>query len=452
MLGRTVLAATALTLVAAPARAQTAISGTVADSLAGRPLRGAAVQLVVEDDPLRLRTVATDAAGSFRFDAVPPGRYLLGFLHPRLDDLALQPPVKRIEVRGGERAVHSDFAIPGARTLAAATCGARSDSTGLLIGRVVDAGLLAPVDSGLVTVSWRELRVESGSIRLERRSARARLAPESAGAFAICGVPGNVALAVRATSGAHASGEVELVVPPGALLQRDLRVALPAASGATARVAGRVTGPDGAPVPRAIVLVTGSGGVDTTDASGDFDLGALAPGTRSVEARALGFVPRRIAVDLAADTTTRADIPLDRTVPALEAVTVYGKATPKRRDLTGFLERRRSGFGRYLSAEQVEKSHAQTLSDLLATVPGLRIVNGAAGETTILSRGTLDLTSQCMPDVFLDGFVVHDGARVVGDMVRPADIVGIEVYMTSATTPVEFMKGPCGAVLIWTRR
>src|SRR5215212_569302 len=92
-------------LGALPALAQTAVSGRVADSVAGRPLARASVQLVVEDAPLRARTVVTDSDGRFHFDTVPPGHYLLGFLHARLDDFALQPPFRRIEVRGGQAAL-----------------------------------------------------------------------------------------------------------------------------------------------------------------------------------------------------------------------------------------------------------------------------------------------------------------------------------------------------------
>jgi len=39
--------------------------------------------------------------------------------------------------------------------------------------------------------------------------------------------------------------------------------------------------------------------------------------------------------------------------------------------------------------------------------------------------------------------------------VRPEDIAAIEVYKSSAETPMQFQGadgGPCGTIVIWTRR
>src|SRR5947209_15712392 len=68
--------------------AQASIAGAVDDSLAGTPLAGARVELVPAADPsTNRRAIDTDGAGHFRIDHVAPGRYLIGFEHPRLDEL-----------------------------------------------------------------------------------------------------------------------------------------------------------------------------------------------------------------------------------------------------------------------------------------------------------------------------------------------------------------------------
>jgi hypothetical protein len=444
-----VVASVVATLAAVSATAQTVITGKVADSIAGRPLQGASVQLVVEDEPMRMRAVPTDSDGAYRFDAVPPGRYLLGFLHWRLDDLALQPPIRRIEIHDGERDLRANFAIPAPTTLTIATCGARRDSTGLFMGRIRDADTNAPIDSGLVTVGWREFQVDSTGLHLRRRTMQARVTPETIGGFALCGVPGNVPVIVQAVAGDRATSELELVVPTASLLQRDLLVANTSHVGRGV-VSGRVLGPDNHPLARALVEVGAR--TDTTDASGVFALSEVPLGTHSLEARALGFSPERVILDVRADTTAIADVRLDKSVPELEAVTVFGRAPAVRRDITGFLERQRWGFGRFITAEQIERTHANSLAELLTTTPSLRITYRPGGRATILSRGTRDLSSLCEPDVFLDGTIVHEGATVITELVRPREIAGIEVYASGASTPAEYMRGPCGAILLWTKR
>ena len=96
----------AVAALAAPAAlaAQTAVTGTVVDSTrAQAPLAGATVQLVSRLSPDLVRTVATDSLGGYMLLDVPAGEYLLGFLHPRLDELALQPPLRLVRTADSVR-------------------------------------------------------------------------------------------------------------------------------------------------------------------------------------------------------------------------------------------------------------------------------------------------------------------------------------------------------------
>jgi hypothetical protein len=150
-LARAAAVAAALAAVHRPTAlaAQRVVTGVVVDSLRGRPLTGAAVQLVPRPgsrtaDLARTREVVTDSAGAFRIDAAIPGEYLLGFVHEHLDRLGIEPPARELSLTGGATALRADLAIPGPRTLAAALCGAApGDSAGVLLGRVVAADTLA---------------------------------------------------------------------------------------------------------------------------------------------------------------------------------------------------------------------------------------------------------------------------------------------------------------------
>lgn len=83
------------------------ITGIVYDSIAGAPLAGANVQLAAADSLGRFSGGAvSDSLGRFAIDGVPNGRYLIGFLHPMLDSLGLQPTLRAVTVVDA-RTVHT---------------------------------------------------------------------------------------------------------------------------------------------------------------------------------------------------------------------------------------------------------------------------------------------------------------------------------------------------------
>jgi hypothetical protein len=439
--------------------AQVVISGVVMDGLAGHPLAAATVQLVLERDPSgRIWTVTTDSAGAFRMDGIQAGRYLLGFTHYRVDELGIEIPPRAIEVAPGVPALRYELTVPGPRALARVLCRGRSDSSGVLAGRVLDADDGRALAQGSVTASWVELRIADATVRRIPHVLRANL--DESGRFAICDVPSDVAVRVEATAGAKRSGEVELQVPAFAVLPRDLLVAPVVASSVSgaapprlrgnARVAGHVRRTDGRPVERAQVLLMGSGIAMLSDASGAYTLDSLPEGTRAIEVRALGFAPASVVLDLRSGVSTTVDLSLTARVAVLEAVTVYGKA-PKRGEAGQFVERSHGMFGRFMTAEQIARSGAVAVPDLLRMIPGLRVTQASGSMmTTVLSRGeTFD--SSCMPDVYLDGMLVADGASSLDNLVRPNEIGGIEIYVDASTVPVQFRRGACGSIVIWTR-
>ena len=447
--------AAALALLASPAvlRAQTEVVGTVTDSVAGGPLAEATVQLVGRDRPELVHTAVADSLGRFRIAGVAPGRYLLGFFHPRLDSLRLQPPVRAVDVGAGAT-LREPLATPSGRTIRAAVCGPAADSSGLLLGRVqrVEGDSLAGVTAADVLVSWPEIVLANGPPRQERRVARA--ATDGEGRFVVCGVPTELSVLVHATAGDARSGAVELQAPPLGVVHRDLLVARSAPAGDTAapprgsaRVAGQVRTAAGRPVPNARVTVHGTGLADTTGADGRFALDSLPAGTFTLEARAIGYAPRGVAVDLRPGRRTDADVALGENVRTLDVVTVYGRRP--RRSITGFLERSRGGFGRFLTAAAIEKRRPFEVTDALRMLPGVHVLPSSSGfGNTVLLRGN---DGRCMPEVFLDGMVIFEGAGEIDRLVRPADVMGIEVYAGVAGTPAEFSRGPCGAIVIWTR-
>ena len=107
LLGAAMLASPLTAQESALPAASARIAGTVHDSINAAPLRGAVVQLVSTSDPSNVvrsvRSVRAGAGGAFALTDVPAGRYTVGFLHPVLDSIGIDAPVREVQVANGER-------------------------------------------------------------------------------------------------------------------------------------------------------------------------------------------------------------------------------------------------------------------------------------------------------------------------------------------------------------
>ena len=445
----------ALLLPAASLRAQTTVVGTVTDSVGHHPVVGALVQLAGSGS--FVRTTSSDSLGAYRIDDVPPGKYLVGFFHPTLDSLGIDLSPKQVTVvAGGEQRM--DLAIPPAQRIAAQLCQGTKDrdSTGLLIGHLRDADTRQP-RKGSVTVLWVELTIGQGGVHRNRQ--QVPIKTDDLGYFALCGLPSDALLQASAQAGDEESGFVELQLPAGGLLLRDFLVSradslvpvyddssavkgvlpLPMLRRGTARVSGVVHNDKGKPLANAQVSVPGTGVDGRTEETGTFQMGGLPSGTQTVEVRAIGFEPKRVAVDLSRDRLTTVDVVLDRPVQTLDAVKIYGKGNSA---MAEFQRRLKAGWGHILTPADIARRNAFQASDLFRTMPGVRVAHGRGFSSTILVRG-------CRPTVYLNGMRMDDEAASDIDMlVTPSELTAVEVY-TAASRPAEFFGNSCGSVVLW---
>jgi outer membrane cobalamin receptor len=206
---------------------------------------------------------------------------------------------------------------------------------------------------------------------------------------------------------------------------------------------------DGRPLGGARVSVVGSDVVGTTSPNGAFALSGLPSGTYSLEVKAIGYAPTRVAVNLARTRTPRVDVAVGERVTQLESVVVQADRTKLERDYTGFQERMKRGMGRFITEEDIARRSAIQLTDALRTVPGLSVVPTGGLGYTVRGRGG------CTPDLFLDGMRIMDGTSEIDRLVPPTDVAGIEVYNGAGTTPPQLQAaggGSCGVVAVWTKR
>jgi len=444
-----------LLLPAASLRAQTTVVGTITDSLGHHPLAGALVQLAGTGSFVRSTT--SDSLGAYRIVDVPPGTYLVGFFHPTLDSLGVDLSPKQVTVvPGADQRI--DLGIPPSQRIAAQLCRNTKDrdSTGLLIGHLRDAETRQP-RKGSVTVLWMELTIGQGGVRRNRE--QVPIKTDDLGWFAMCGLPSDAPLQASAQAGDEESGFVELQLPAGGLLVRDFLVSradslvpvyddssavkgvlpLPMLRRGSARVSGVVHNDKGKPVANAQVSVPGTGVDGRTEETGTFRLGGLPSGTQTVEVRAIGFEPKRVAVDLTREHLTTVDVVLDRPVQTLGAVTIYGKGNSA---MAEFQRRLKAGWGHILTPADIARRNAFQASDLFLMIPGVRVARGRGFSNTILVRG-------CRPTVYLNGMRMDDDAASDIDMlVTPSELTAVEVY-TAANRPAEFFGNNCGSVVLW---
>lgn len=449
---------------------RSSVSGVVFDSLAGRPLAGAIVQLVNADSvsaaPL---TSTSDSAGRYVLTDVHAGHWLLGFVHPMVDSLGVEAPSQPLSLDGRSPA-RNDLFIPSAVTLRTALCGAAAvaDSDALIIGFARHARTRFAVDSATVTAQWVELLLGMGTVN--RRLAKRTVGTPESGWFAICGAPAGGMILLSAVHGADTSASLELEIPRSGFLRRDLyfgdaRLASARTDSATDSLTpgvqitgdGRVSGTvvaakNGAPLAGAGVSITNGPWTRTND-QGAFTLTGVPSGTRMLQVRAVAHYPIAVAVDVVEGAA-----PVRVAMSTLDAVLDTVRITAKRTgsgNLIAFLQRKRSsGAGKFITSEEIARRNPLETSDLFRTVAGLTVLRDRYGQDVITMRGGLTFSGggRCQPTVYMNGMALRDlSARDINAFIRPNELVGVEIYH-GQTAPAQFSDfNGCGSIVFWTR-
>jgi hypothetical protein len=218
-----------------------------------------------------------------------------------------------------------------------------------------------------------------------------------------------------------------------------------------ARVMGKVLNKYGQPIAGARVELQNTGAATKTRADGGFTLDSLPSGTQTLEVRQLGFSPTDVPVELSQASPQNVTVKMGEYVPVLSTMRVEAQRERGLSDV-GFADRKRSGMGYYLDADQLKMRQTTQFSDMLRTVPGIRVQPGGNGTNVITS--SRDPTGGCVM-FYVDGSPWQQ--MEPGDLdtyVRPEEVAALEVY-NGSTTPPQFTQpgmGGCTTVVIWTER
>jgi hypothetical protein len=468
-----------LTVSVASAQGRPSLSGVVFDSVAGRPLVGAMVQITGATGAVVGHTASavTDTAGRYAVSNLPAGRYVAGFFHDALDTLGLVGAPRAVNV--ADTAATLNLATPSPRTIISTICGASSvtDSVGLLIGHVNKSGTSTPIAGATVTVEWGETVIEKGSVR--QRNMAADATTTGPGWFAMCDVPGDVELTVSVSSGADSSGFVNLEVPRTGVRHVTFHVGgarrVPSVAVDTvspldttikvlapemvwrggARLTGIVRDERGQGVNAARVLVRGTNVSSTSSDRGYFVLDSLPGGTHTLEVRALGYLPATSIVHLAAEQPAQTEVFIGDKLVTLETVKVTATLVFSRNLAKFQTNRERNIGGTFVGPREIDRFRGMRFSNLVQAIPGVRLSYKDGFSILMDYTGTDDGRSQglCVPQFYIDGQRSQYTASEIEGLYRAEEIAGLEVYVRESQRPIEFqdINSRCGAIAIWTR-
>lgn len=215
----------------------------------------------------------------------------------------------------------------------------------------------------------------------------------------------------------------------------------------TAAVAGLLVNRESkSPVEGARVSIVGTSLGASSDPEGRFQVTGVPAGVRVLQVRAVGYAVGSWVVQLDQGQNFRQIFELLPRTVELDTLAVEGSAPQSWRSERGFEERRRRGLGVFITREQIQQRNAQSVTDLLRTVPGLiTTCGGRLGCQVRMSRST----TQCLPDYFLDGYPATFSTGPTFPIIQ---IRGVEVYHDRFETPPEFQQPnqQCGVIAIWT--
>lgn len=242
-------------------------------------------------------------------------------------------------------------------------------------------------------------------------------------------------------------------------------------------VKGTVTDEKKAPIVGAEILIDDV--VQTrTAAGGIWEVELANAGVYTITARTIGYHPAVRRMLVAQDDEVTVHLVLERAAQTLDSLTVVAPEARVSAKMQAFEERRRAGFGRFLTREMLAEREHSTLENTLRMVTGVRLIRRPSdcggGVAAASGRGGVNrwlpwmsctngtpFPMACYLAVFLDGIRVWaPGTKEPVDVNQYSinSLEGVEIYRGAAETPTQYqtsgylMNGnPCGVLLLWTR-
>jgi len=438
----------------------TRLRGMVFDSTQGAPLVGAVVTL----EGLG-RTTNTDSAGQFVFDSLSDeGDVRVRVWHPRLDSLGLPALAQTQRLRRRTEST-AEVRTHGIAEVARQRCPSSARNTSRVITGVVRSAIdsTAPAQATEVVLLERRGMAAGGLDSLVTHGS----ITSDLGRYAFCAiVPGSQAwLVVREGQDWSDPRYVSDSAPPVAIVAlRTPAKAGTATDSATSgaplvvlgrtlaadrssRVAGWVLLPENA--PGAVQVHLDDVVRDTVNPDGSFAVDNVSAGARKLTFRSPAVAMRHVSVNVQSGQSQLLLVAL-KSAPL---IVVQRSDAVGNSQLTEFRRRRSGGGGVFLDRAEIERRNPRTLTDLVRTIPGVRVVPRPTGFRYVSShfRRVAGDIGTCDVMLYLDGqpFLMETGDADV--RIRISEIIALEAYVTAGSVPRQFAgsDAACGVILIW---
>ena len=208
------------------------------------------------------------------------------------------------------------------------------------------------------------------------------------------------------------------------------------------------------PIRGADVVIGATGLKGRSDSAGRFTIEKVPHGAHVVGVRALGFAPGAWKITFTEGERVEIDFLLEVGVQTLEKVEVKAKEADAERiafRISGFSERQKLGFGRFVTQEMFEKAEGRTVAHVLTgRIPGLKVAVDPKNGRRYMSSTRVVTKRTCPVTVILDGITDPGPEPFQIDAIDPSTVGGIEFY-TAASAPMRFRGGSCGTLVIWSK-
>ncbi len=429
------------------------VAGVVYDSILGAPLPG--VEVSLGGSAYR---ATTDSAGVYQIETTTQGSFLITTSHPRFASLGIEPKGSASLTRG--RTATANIATPSAATLLQSCAATTIDSTSkTMLSGVVRDSVGAGVPGARLELSW-------GANAARRLIART----DSDGRYRVCGLPSDSDVWFRGT-GLQVVSPHWVSMPAGSVTTHDLVLRGPVRE-AEGRPVQVVVQAGSAPVAEALIRLHPLGDTVRTNQDGRATLGQIAPGRYLVDVRALGYQIATMPVEVGDNAGADVSIGLERVAQHLANVEakVAGPSVRTSVRMADLELRRRTGAGRFVMRDEMERRAESRVTDVIRRIPGLIMVpmpppctgytpgsnRRGAGRMPISCQESTTQIQACLLSVFVDGMPYWkpgDGDPVNLDQFHLQTLEAIEVYVGVASTPPQFagIGSECGTIALWMR-
>lgn len=140
-------------------------------------------------------------------------------------------------------------------------------------------------------------------------------------------------------------------------------------------------------------------------------------------------------------------------IPQLDEIVVTEKRVDQFLEDQGFNRRMKTGFGTYITREEVKKKGRLNMTDVLRGIPGVNLQRYESRLIATVNRSrSKSSNTPCALDVYVDGYNMGGNPPDLNLIAIPAEVAAVEVYKGPATLPAQFNRfNSCGAIIIWTK-